>query len=285
AAQPRQHAAALVGVGVLDQHGGFPVAPVGNQRVVGVELALDAALLEDALDAQHLLHLVADGELVLEQQRDVGAEVERAILLVLEDAGAERAALARVGLQRQQALAPDHLMAAPISEKVRATSPAAGSATPSWRAICEMEKMPRTMVRRNGASSGRAGGSVSVSTTSACWRPARRRVATTWPTRAPSTSASAITSTSPAPVMMSATVSSSRRRPRCVAASIARSPRMSVAVITPSTFSRSSTASSRRTPRVIMNWLAPESGACGRMVAGATRARSVITSSAGEAAV
>ena len=54
-------------------------------------------------------------------------------------------------------------------------------------------------------------------------------------------------------VMTSATVSSSRRWARLAATSIGRSPRTSLAVITPSTFSRSSTASSRRTPRVIMN--------------------------------
>ena len=34
---------------------------------------------------------------------------------------------------------------------------------PSWRAICEIEKMPRTMVRFAGGASGRAGGSRSKS--------------------------------------------------------------------------------------------------------------------------
>src|SRR5439155_18055969 len=94
-----------------------------------------------------------------------------------------------------------------------------------------------------------------------------------------------MTSSCSAGVMTSATVSSSRRMPRSIAARIGRSERMSVAVSTPSTFSWSSVTRSRRTPRVIMNWLAPASGACGRIVAGATRVRSVITCAAGDSAV
>src|SRR6185503_11708877 len=42
------------------------------------------------------------------------------------------------------------------------------------------------------------------------------------------------------------------------------------------------TTSSRRTPRAIMNWFAPPTGACGRMVARLARIRSVIASSAGD---
>src|ERR1041384_1360106 len=161
--------------------------------------------------------------------------------------------------------------AASISEKVRATSAPAGSSRPSWRAICEIEKMPHTVLPR--------------SATSACWRPSRRSVSSTCPTREASTSARSITSISAAGVMMSATLSSSRRRPRPVATCIGRSPRRSGAVIRPRMTSRSSTTRSSRTPRVIMNWFAPASGACCRMVAGLTRARSVITCSAGESGV
>ena len=51
---------------------------VGDQRVVGVELVLDARLLEGLLDPQHLLDLVAHRELVLEEQRHVLAEVDGA---------------------------------------------------------------------------------------------------------------------------------------------------------------------------------------------------------------
>ena len=80
---------------------------VGHERVVGVELVLDACLLEGLLDAQHLLDLVADRELVLEQQRHVVAEVHGALLLVREHPGAEVLALARIGLERQQAVAGD----------------------------------------------------------------------------------------------------------------------------------------------------------------------------------
>src|SRR5688500_15086539 len=55
--------------------------------------------------------------------------------------------------------------------------------------------------------------------------------------------------------------------------------------MTPSTRSRSSATSSSRTPRVIMNWFAPCRGACGRMLAGLTCARSVMTSRAGDSSV
>ena len=43
---------------------------------------MDALFLEDSLDAQHLLDLVADRELVLEHEREVLAEMHGAVLLV-----------------------------------------------------------------------------------------------------------------------------------------------------------------------------------------------------------
>src|SRR6185295_14524963 len=52
--------------------------------------------------------LVADGELVLEEQRQVLAQARGAALLVLDDARAERVAFARIGLERKQAFALDH---------------------------------------------------------------------------------------------------------------------------------------------------------------------------------
>src|SRR3990170_1975804 len=107
----------------------------------------------------------------------------------------------------------------------------------------------------------------------------------TCPTRAPSTAASSTTSTSSLGVIRSATVSSSHRPPRSTASRVGFSPRMSAAVSTPSTASRSSTTSSSRTPRERMNSWAPSIGAWARMVAGLTRARSVITSSAGDSGV
>ena len=87
---------------VLDQHRRLEVAPVGDERVVGVELVLDALLLEDLLDAQHLLHLVADGELVLEEERHVLAQVDGAVLLVRDHLGAEILAGLGVGLEGHQ---------------------------------------------------------------------------------------------------------------------------------------------------------------------------------------
>src|SRR5262249_26385138 len=71
-------------------------------------LALDALVLEDALDAQHLLDLVADQQLVLELQGHVLADVHGAQLLVGNHLGAGFVALAGVGFERQQVFASDH---------------------------------------------------------------------------------------------------------------------------------------------------------------------------------
>ena len=101
----RERRAALVFVLVLHHHRGLEVRPVGDERVVRVDLVLDALLLEDLLDAQHLLHLVADGELVLEDERHVLAQVHGAVLLVRDHAGAEFLAGLGVGLERHQGFA------------------------------------------------------------------------------------------------------------------------------------------------------------------------------------
>ena len=82
ALQPRERMLALLDILVLDQHRRLEVAAVGDERVVGVELVLDAGFLEDLLDAQHLLDLVAHRELVLEDERHVLAQVHGARLLV-----------------------------------------------------------------------------------------------------------------------------------------------------------------------------------------------------------
>jgi hypothetical protein len=80
--QPRQLALAFVRVGVLDQQCRLPVAAVGHQRRVGVDLALDAVFVEDFFDVQHLLDLAADRLLVFELQRDVLTEMHAAQLAV-----------------------------------------------------------------------------------------------------------------------------------------------------------------------------------------------------------
>jgi hypothetical protein len=95
------------GILVLDQHRRLEVGAVGDERVVRVELLLDAVLLERLLDPQHLLDLVANRELILEDERHVVPEMHRAGLLVGEDAGAELGACLRVGLERKQAVARD----------------------------------------------------------------------------------------------------------------------------------------------------------------------------------
>ena len=67
-----QHRAALLCPGKLDHKCRFPVRAVGYQRVIGVEFVVDSGRLEDALDAQHLLHLVLHRHPVLEVQRRIG---------------------------------------------------------------------------------------------------------------------------------------------------------------------------------------------------------------------
>ena len=97
----------LLDILILDQQRHLPVASVGDQRVIGVQLVLYAGFLEDLFDAQHFLDLIADRQLVLEQQREMLSQVNRARLLVLEYAGAKILAVPRVGFQRQQRLAGD----------------------------------------------------------------------------------------------------------------------------------------------------------------------------------
>ena len=118
--QALEHALALFHIGILDQHRRLPVCAVGHERVVDVELSLDVRFLENTLDPEHLLHLVADGELVLEEEREVIAEAHGAAFLVLQDARAERVALACVGFEGQQAFALDHV--AECSARLPATT-------------------------------------------------------------------------------------------------------------------------------------------------------------------
>src|SRR6266704_1587216 len=76
---------AFARIRVLDHHGRLEIAAVRNERVVSGELLPDTLFLEDPLDAQHFLHLVTDGELVLEDKSDVLAEMNRAVLLMRND--------------------------------------------------------------------------------------------------------------------------------------------------------------------------------------------------------
>src|SRR5258706_1503984 len=105
--QLRELPAAFVRIRILDHHGCLEIAAVRNWRGVVSVLLLDPVVLEDPLDAQHFLHLVTDGELVLEDKGDVLAEVNRAVLLVRDDLRPELRALARIGLEGHKACAVD----------------------------------------------------------------------------------------------------------------------------------------------------------------------------------
>jgi hypothetical protein len=87
--QSAQHHAALFGIGVLDQHGGFPVAAVRHQWIVGGKLFGDAFFFEDALGPQHFLYLIANSELVLENERDMFAHMDDAAFLMRHHACAK----------------------------------------------------------------------------------------------------------------------------------------------------------------------------------------------------
>lgn len=98
---PRQLAPTLGRIRVLDQLCGLPVAAGGHQHRVGVDIALDAILVEDVLNVQCLQDLTQDGALVLKLQRQVFTQLQ-ALLPSMRD-GIELAVLADfgAGLQRE----------------------------------------------------------------------------------------------------------------------------------------------------------------------------------------
>src|SRR5262249_19184688 len=81
----------------LDEQRRAELARPAEELVVGVELVLDVALADDALDPHHLLHLVADGEPVLEEERQVLADVYTPRRLRSEHARTEDLPLVLVG--------------------------------------------------------------------------------------------------------------------------------------------------------------------------------------------
>src|SRR5258708_22010779 len=123
--QLAQHLAPLLDFRIFDQQGRLPVAAVRNQRVVRIELLLDAVLLEDALDPQHFLHLVAKRELVLEQKRHVLPKAHRAVLLVLDDPGAKSVALARIRFEREEVFSFNHSIRQTVQRFLEAVGMAA----------------------------------------------------------------------------------------------------------------------------------------------------------------
>ena len=98
----RQHGLALFLVGVLDLHGDLEVAAVGHQRRIGFQLMPDAVFLEDLFDAQHFLDLIADQQIVLEDQQDVPAQLDAAQLLLRHDLLAHGTARPGIGFESQQ---------------------------------------------------------------------------------------------------------------------------------------------------------------------------------------
>ena len=78
------------------------VVAVRNQRIVCGQFLGDARGFEDALGAQHFLHLVAHGLAILETPGAIRAQMEPSRGAIVDHARADRAALAGVLLQRQQ---------------------------------------------------------------------------------------------------------------------------------------------------------------------------------------
>src|SRR5580698_7450597 len=72
-------------IGKLEQQRCLPIASAGNQRVISVKLVLYARTLEDALGAEHLQHLIADGGPVLEAPGHVRSDLDVAQPLVGND--------------------------------------------------------------------------------------------------------------------------------------------------------------------------------------------------------
>src|SRR5579862_131421 len=81
----------------LDQHRDAELTGAAEEIVVRLDLVPDVALADDALRPDHLLDLVTDGEPVLEQKRQVLADVDPPRLLGGENGGAEGGPLVLVG--------------------------------------------------------------------------------------------------------------------------------------------------------------------------------------------
>ena len=142
---------ALTGIGILDHQGRLPVAAVGNQRIVGIELLADSAWLEYALDAQHFLHLVLDRQAVLEGPRHVGADRHGARALVRDHARTKSLAALRVLLETHQVRFVERASAHSLvqSRLLRCHRPAAtgGSGAP---APAPCRDRPRSGARPSG---------------------------------------------------------------------------------------------------------------------------------------
>src|SRR2546429_57968 len=102
ALEPGELAAPLLLIRKFEQQRHLPVVAVGNERVVGAQLLLNALRLEDALATQHLLDLILHGETVLEGPGGMRADRKLPRAFVLEHLRPKCRALARVALQRQQ---------------------------------------------------------------------------------------------------------------------------------------------------------------------------------------
>ena len=63
---------------------------VRDQRVIRAKFVRNAFGLEDALDAQHLLHLVLHGQAIFEQEGRIRPDLQRAPLLVRDPAAGTR---------------------------------------------------------------------------------------------------------------------------------------------------------------------------------------------------
>ncbi len=94
-----EHCAALIRILVFEHESCLPVGAVGDQRVINIQLLLDAFRLEDALQTQHFLNLVLHGEAVLEIQRGMRAQGLPAICFMIHDPGTEPGSDCRIVFQ------------------------------------------------------------------------------------------------------------------------------------------------------------------------------------------
>ena len=78
----RQPLLTLCDIGVLDEHGALPVVAIRDQRVISIKLFLNACGLKNFFDAQHLLNLILNCQLVFKDKQNVIANPNPPILLV-----------------------------------------------------------------------------------------------------------------------------------------------------------------------------------------------------------
>ncbi len=88
-----QRGPTLLHVRILQHKRRLEVLPIGNQRVVCVELLLDLIRLKYFFNTKHFLNLILHRQGILKIKRGMGPDTYPPMRLVLQNAGAKRRSL------------------------------------------------------------------------------------------------------------------------------------------------------------------------------------------------